>query len=457
MAAAAAAVLLSPGASAAPADPIRSVGVGGRPTGAVVSPDGALAYVSNPGESTIDIVDLRAAQLVQSIDVAAGVQPPVLNASGTRLYVTTQSDASLLIIDTAARSILGRVRVGSQPTMPVLSRSGAQLFIANTGSDDVSIVDVASGTVTRTVPVGDKPLPPVQGTGNQYSPLDSLLFVSNSGSATVSTIDLAAGQPVAEDAVVAASTRPAVSPFLGVVHDRLYIASSSAGTVTDLDQSRGGTSTTVRVGRSPGTPVSSIDGTALFVPNTGSGTLSVLDTAQERLRVSDTIPIGTGPTMPTLSPNGRILFVPDTAGTMVTVVDTNTRRVRGAYATESGPVNLALSPDGHTLIVPNSGSGTVSVIDLTAPALPAPPPSIAVKVRSGGAMATWTPSDEAGVTGYVVTAMPGGRTCMSRGDRCTVRGLTAGTRYRFSVQAINANGRSAPTFRFSRLPGRAAN
>ena len=438
-------LLTGPAAVAEPSTPVTTIGVGGRPSGAAISPDGSTAYISNPGTGTIDIIDLEAGQLVQSIDVAAGVQPPVLNLAGTRLYATTQADANLLIIDTAAGSVLSQVKVGTQPTAPVLSRNGKSLFIANTGSGDVSIIDVASGTVTRTIPVGSRPLSPTQGTGSQYAPLDGLLFVTNAGDETLSTIDLSTGQQVAEDGLGGSPTRAAVSPFLGVINDMVYVSDTSDGTVTILDQERGGSAATVRVGSRPSTPVASVDGTALFVANNGSDSVSVIDTERSPTRITTTIPVGDGPTTPLLSPNGRILFVPATSGSSITAIDTSTLRVRGTYLTGRNPVSPALSPDAKTLVVPNSGNGTVSIINLTVQALPFPPRTVTITPKIGRATASWSLSNEAGVTGYVVTALPGGQTCTSTGSRCTVTGLVKGKGYRFSVQAANGFGTGAAT------------
>jgi len=49
------------------------------------------------------------------------------------------------------------------------------------------------------------------------------------------------------------------------------------------------------------------------------------------------------------------------------------------------------------------------------------------------------------VTGYVVTALPGGATCSTSGTKCTIKGLTGGKSYTFAVQTKNKYGAGAPT------------
>lgn len=77
--------------------------------------------------------------------------------------------------------------------------------------------------------------------------------------------------------------------------------------------------------------------------------------------------------------------------------------------------------------------------------VPSVPMSITATAGDTEVTITWappTPGGRAPVAGYTVTASPGGRTCTSLADPtwCTVRGLTNGTSYTFTVAATNANG-----------------
>lgn len=81
-----------------------------------------------------------------------------------------------------------------------------------------------------------------------------------------------------------------------------------------------------------------------------------------------------------------------------------------------------------------------------APAAPTSPTAVA---SVGSALVSWQPPvDDGGsiITGYTVTASPGGQTCSTTGAlTCTVNRLANGTAYTFTVTAKNALGTSRPS------------
>lgn len=68
---------------------------------------------------------------------------------------------------------------------------------------------------------------------------------------------------------------------------------------------------------------------------------------------------------------------------------------------------------------------------------------------AGSATVTWTPPSDNGspITGYTVTAGPGGQTATVGGSAVsgTITGLTGGQSYTFTVNALNAQGTSPPS------------
>lgn len=93
--------------------------------------------------------------------------------------------------------------------------------------------------------------------------------------------------------------------------------------------------------------------------------------------------------------------------------------------------------------VASAASGTVSV-----PATePDAPVSVAASAGPGGITVTWSAPGAGGspITGYTVTASPGGAVCAAPVTTCTFTDLAPGGSYAFTVRATNAVGTSSPS------------
>jgi YVTN family beta-propeller protein len=98
-----------------------------------------------------------------------------------------------------------------------------------------------------------------------------------------------------------------------------------------------------------------------YVPNAGSGTVSVLDVAG-RTTVA-TVAVGTTPWGVAVAPDARRVFVSNADSRSVSVIDSDTQQVLATVAVGRGPRGLAATPDGRWVYVANHDDDTVSVID----------------------------------------------------------------------------------------------
>ncbi|MEK4351436.1 S-layer homology domain-containing protein [Paenibacillus sp. FSL R5-0475] len=115
-------------------------------------------------------------------------------------------------------------------------------------------------------------------------------------------------------------------------------------------------------------------------------------------------------------------------------------------------VNGEVTPvgEGTAIITVTTKDGSYkasTTVTVKAPAKPitAPgiPTSVTATAENGKAIITFTPPVNDGgseITGYIVTAHPGGLTVTGNGSPLTISGLTNGTSYTFTVQAINKAG-----------------
>ncbi len=113
------------------------------PTGMVVTPDGAKAYVANGREATVTVVDLASQSVGRTLDVGAEPVGIAIDPSGATVYVTSFRDGTLTAIDTRASFVIGTTRVGASPRAVVVSPDGTKAFVTHSTST-LSIVDLGA-------------------------------------------------------------------------------------------------------------------------------------------------------------------------------------------------------------------------------------------------------------------------------------------------------------------------
>ncbi len=112
-------------------------------------------------------------------------------------------------------------------------------------------------------------------------------------------------------------------------------------------------------------PPNRIPGTAVYIANQDSDTISVVDA--ETNTIAATIKVALGPDELALTPDRRRLYVTNLHANLVSVIDTGTNTVLTTIPTEVTPDGIAISPDGARAYVTHafqpSETDSVSVIE----------------------------------------------------------------------------------------------
>lgn len=119
--------------------------------------------------------------------------------------------------------------------------------------------------------------------------------------------------------------------------------------------------------KDPITPISSPDGSIIYVTCSASGVLQVVDvTSDADLKLRNEIAVGKTPWGSALTPDGALIYVANRGSNDISIINTSTYAVTQTIPVGSAPWGVAINPSGKLAYVANSGSGTVSVIDVVA-------------------------------------------------------------------------------------------
>jgi ABC-type transport system substrate-binding protein/DNA-binding SARP family transcriptional activator len=249
------------------------------------NPD-ALAYgfgslwVANSGENTVQRVNPKTAEVIQTFPV--GANPDAIAFSAHDVWVANGADGTVTEIDPEAIKAVDTLHVGALPA--AVAVGPGVVWVANSGDDDLSRIDIESGHI-GTVQAGDGP--------------DGLL----------------------------------------VDGDSLWVANGADGTVSHLDATTGDPlSSSVRADAGA-SGLLLADG-ALWVANQAAQNVTRIDPKSEPPRTTATIPVGDGPHA-LVAAHGAV-WASNEYGGAVSRIDPKTNNVTHAYSSGGAPHGLAI-------------------------------------------------------------------------------------------------------------------
>jgi YVTN family beta-propeller protein len=186
-----------------------------------------IGYVANYDSDNITVFDKKSLMVVDVISVGDGPSGIALDQARRRAYVTLSGEDTVEVIDVQAGKIINTILLitGDEPQEPVITPDGKFLLTANRGSDTVSIINPLTFIEIKRIKVGDGPNSIVIDPGGKRA------YVFNTLSSTISVIDLATHS-------IAATISAETGPLRGQFNrdgDRLYVIHESSSYVVVID------------------------------------------------------------------------------------------------------------------------------------------------------------------------------------------------------------------------------
>ena len=134
------------------------VPVGSRDEGFDVSPDGKEAWVANPGDGTVSIVDLDAKRVTATLPLnVQSANRLKFTPDGRRVLISMLGQGDLVVVSTATHKVEKRIPIGHGGAGILVQPDGARAFVACTPDNYVAVIDLKSLTVTGHIQAGGGP------------------------------------------------------------------------------------------------------------------------------------------------------------------------------------------------------------------------------------------------------------------------------------------------------------
>lgn len=267
------------------------------------------------------------------------------------IYVANTFSNTVTSVSGVTIQPLQNIPTGLNPQEIAVSPQGNTLYVINATSSEITVIDPLSQTVKDRISLSCSP----SAIAINPKSKDALLVCRSTNQLVLLNLELQSQTAVIP---VPFAHSVAIHPFGRYAYVSRSMLSSHVDVISLASKSKIGT---ISTGRSPQGLVVSLDGTKLYVVNSGSGSVSVVNTATNL--VKSTISVGSNPRNAVISPDGSKLYVSNYGSGSVSVIDTSTSSVSNTIEVGVNPHGIALDSKGKQLYVSNFSSNTLSVID----------------------------------------------------------------------------------------------
>ncbi len=186
----------------------------------------ATAFISNEKDNTVSVLDLTSMKLIKSVPVGKRPRGMVLSPDKKFLFICAGDDNRLDVMDTGTYEIVRKHETsGPDPELLDINHAGTTLYIANEDDGMVTVIDAASGEPKAEIQIGVEP------EGMTVSPDDSIVVATSESTSMAHFIDTKTYKVVAN---VLVDTRPRVAEFTADGKE-VWVTAEVGGTVAVID------------------------------------------------------------------------------------------------------------------------------------------------------------------------------------------------------------------------------
>ena len=274
------------------------IGVGKRPRGMQLSPDGRHLYVALSGSAIagpgvdesalpppdrrfdgIGVIDTRSGKLLRTLRAGSDPETLAVAPDGRTLYVANEDGMQLTRIDVASGT-LHSVGIGVEPEGVAVRPDGKMVYVTCEGTGVVYAIDAGSMAIVAKIPTRPRPRAIVFARNGRSG------FISDEMGAAITAFDTATHQVLRTIDLAAGAATPPRPMGLATSPDgeRLYVTTGRGGALIEIDLHTFSVRRTLAgIGQRPWGLALNGDGSKAYTANGPSGDISMIDLATGRV------------------------------------------------------------------------------------------------------------------------------------------------------------------------------
>lgn len=276
------------------------------------------AYVTNEKDNTLSVIDMRAMEVVKTIEVGQRPRGVYLSPDNKTLYLCASDDDTIQEIDVETLTVRHELPSGANPETFAISGDGKRIYTSNESDNIVTVIDLEKRAIAGQIDVGVEP------EGMAVSP-DGKIVINTSETTNMAHWIDAQSLEIIDNSLVDQRPRHAEFDKEG---KRLWVSAEIGGTVSVFDVGNH-----QEIAKIP---------------------FAIKGIHRDRVQ-----PVGIR-----LSSDGRYAFVALGPANHIAVVEAKTFEVIKYILVGRRVWHMAFTPDQKKLLTTNGISGDVTVIDI---------------------------------------------------------------------------------------------
>ena len=105
---------------------------------------GNIAYITNQGDNSVSVIDIKATKVIQNIAVGKGPVGVAVSQHLKRAFITNVDSQNISVIDTDTNKVVDTITTSGSPVGITIAPNSKTLFVADWYSDRILAIDSAN-------------------------------------------------------------------------------------------------------------------------------------------------------------------------------------------------------------------------------------------------------------------------------------------------------------------------